>query len=162
MGEGFADQFAADVAQQGDDPDIVAILHEVCTLTDMGFAAVARVTDDRWIAAQVLDKIEFGLEPGHELQISTTICDEIRDSGEAVVIDDVTGSDHWCTHPTPILYGFKSYASFPIYLLDGSFYGTLCAIDPRPRTISLAVTIATLEGLAKRVAEILSAKQAMV
>lgn len=159
MGEGIADQFAADVAAQGDYPEIRAILYEVCELTGMGFAAVARVTDDRWIAAQVLDKIEFGLKPGHELQVSTTICDEIRDSGEAVVIDDVSGSEHWRTHRTPILYGFKSYASFPIYLSDGSFYGTLCAIDPNPRTISLALTVATLEALAKRVSDILSVEQ---
>ncbi|MES2290585.1 MAG: GAF domain-containing protein [Pseudomonadota bacterium] len=159
MSEGLADEFAAEVAAQGDNAEIVAILFEVCELTGMGFAAVARVTEDRWIAAQVLDRIEFGLKPGHELKVSTTICDEIRDSGEAVVIDDVTGNDSWCRHPTPIMYGFKSYASFPIYLGDGSFYGTLCAIDPRARTVSLAVTVATLEGYAKRVAEILSAKQ---
>ena len=30
------------------------------------------------------------------------------------------------------MYGFQSYISTPIFLKDGSFYGTLCAIDPRP------------------------------
>jgi signal transduction histidine kinase len=30
------------------------------------------------------------------------------------------------------MYGFQSYISAPIVLADGSFFGTLCAIDPRP------------------------------
>jgi len=30
------------------------------------------------------------------------------------------------------MYGFQSYISMPIFLKDGSFYGTLCAIDPSP------------------------------
>ena len=55
-----------------------------CRSTGMGFAAVARVTDDRWIACEVLDAIGFGLTPGGELAVKTTICDEIRDSREAV------------------------------------------------------------------------------
>ena len=32
------------------------ILDVVCRTTGMGFAAVARVTDDRWIACNVLDQ----------------------------------------------------------------------------------------------------------
>ena len=154
------DAFAAEVAAQGDDDEIRTILEEVCRVTQMGFAAVARVTDDRWIACQVVDKIEFGLDPGDELVVKQTICDEIRDSGEAVIFDQADIDEEWRTHPVPILYGFKSYASLPLYLSDGSFYGTLCAIDPKPRNVSGAETVATLEAYARRVAEILSAKAA--
>jgi hypothetical protein len=38
----------------------------------MGFAAVARVTEDRWVACSVLDEIDFGLKPGDELRVETT------------------------------------------------------------------------------------------
>ena len=140
----------------GDDDAIRAILNEVCQLTQMGFAAVARVTDQRWIAAQVLDRIEFGLNPGDELEIKTTICNDIREHGQAVVIDHVAGNPEWRTHPIPALYGFESYASLPITLDDGSFYGTLCAIDPKPRTVSAPATVAILRVLAGRAGEILS------
>ena len=58
------DPFAVEVAEEGDDPEIRAILLEVCHATRMGFVAVARVTEERWIAAQVVDRIEFGLNPG--------------------------------------------------------------------------------------------------
>lgn len=154
------DAFAAEVAAQGDDEAIRAVLAEVCRVTEMGFAAVARVTEDRWIACQIEDRIEFGLDPGDELDIKTTICDEIRACGQAIVIDDVGADPAWRRHPVPDLYGFESYASFPIVLADGSFYGTLCAIDPAPRALSAAETIAALEKLAERVATILSNKGA--
>lgn len=150
------DDFAAEIAAQGDNAELRAILEEVCALTHMGFAAVARVTDSRWIVAQVLDKIEFGLHPGDELELKTTICDEIRQSGEAVVIDHVAGNPEWRTHHTPALYGFESYVSIPVVLHDGSFYGTLCAIDPHPRTLSSPAIVSRMRRLAMIVGDILS------
>lgn len=62
----------------------------------------------------------------------------------------------------PILYGFESYASFPIFLKDGTLFGTLCAIDPEPRALTAHDTIALLESFAKRVATILSSKVPVV
>lgn len=153
------DQLAEDAVAQGDNDEIRAILEDICRMTDMGFAAVARVTDTRWIACQLLDKIAFGLQPGDELEIQTTICNDIRQSGQRVVIDHVDADIQWQTHHTPIMYGFKSYASFPIFLPDGSFFGTLCAIDPHPRAVSGAKVIATMEEYAKRIAQILSNNQ---
>ena len=107
-----------------------AILDVVCRVTGMGFAAVARVTEDRWIACWVKDDIAFGLEPGDELKVETTICHEIRQHREAVIISDVAANEAYRQHPTPALYGFRSYISVPIVLPDGEFFGTLCAIDP--------------------------------
>jgi hypothetical protein len=49
------------------------ILEVVCRTTGMGFAAVARVTKDRWVACAVRDQIAFGLQSGGELQVKTTI-----------------------------------------------------------------------------------------
>jgi signal transduction histidine kinase len=108
------------------------ILEIACRSSGMGFAAVARVTEDRWIACSLRDEIAFGLQPGGELPVETTICDAIRRSGEEVVIDEVAADGAYCTHPTPAMYGFQSYISVPIMHGDGRFFGTLCAIDPRP------------------------------
>lgn len=127
------------------------VLRQLCDLTDMGFAAVARVTEDRWIACQVLDKIDFGLHPGNELKISTTICDEIRETGQAVFIDCVADAPIWRTHPTPVLYGFQSYVSLPLYRADGSFFGTLCAVDPNPHMIDTPELRDAIQVLANRV-----------
>lgn len=152
------DDLARGLAKRGDDDRLRAILRQVCELTGMGFAAVAYVDQARWIAVQVLDRIEFGLNPGDELEIQTTICSEIRECGNKVVIDDVAGSPEWRTHHTPMLYGFKSYASFPLVRPDGSFFGTLCAIDPFRRELSGKETIAALEAYAREVEAILAEK----
>lgn len=158
MSETEQDDLAHLVVRDGDNDRLRQLLLEVCDATDMGFAAVARVTDTRWIACQIIDRIEFGLDPGDELNIKTTICDDIRQTGAAVVIDHVDGDPTWRTHPVPALYGFQSYASFPVYLPDGSFYGTLCAIDPAPRIVSDHATVAAMRRYAERVGEILAGK----
>ena len=108
------------------------LLEVACRVAGVGFAAVARVTEDRWIACAVRDEIAFGLLPGGELKVETTICNEIRASGEGVVIDHVREDPDFRDHPTPALYGFESYISVPIFRRDRSFFGTLCAIDPKP------------------------------
>ena len=79
--------FQADIASIGRIHAVRTILEVVCRTTGMGFAAVARVTEDRWIACEVRDEIAFGLKTGGELPVKTTICDEIRASGEGVVIE---------------------------------------------------------------------------
>ena len=131
---------------------VSTILDVACRTTGMGFAAVARVTDDRWIACQVLDKINFGLVPGGELEVVTTICDEIRGSGEGVVIDHVAEDEVFRNHPTPAQYGFQSYISMPIIRRDGSFFGTLCAIDPRPARLNNPETIGMFRMFAELIA----------
>ena len=159
----MADALATEVTADGDDEEISAILLEVCNATRMGFVALARVTEDRWITAQVLDRIGFGLLPGEELDVKTTICNDIREGGQAIIIDRVADDPNWRKHPVPILYGFQSYASLPVMLEDGSFYGTLCAIDPEERVLGGRDTVALLEQCAKRVASIITKnRQALV
>ena len=132
------------------------MLRRICDTTGMGFSAVARVTEQQWIACLVEDRIGFGLDPGDELKIRETICDEIRDSGEAVVFDDASDDIKWSRHPVPVIYGFKSYCSFPVYLDDGSFFGTLCAIDPAPRRVTDEAIVEMFSDYARTVGKILS------
>lgn len=148
----MTDSFDSDISAVQRVPGVEKMLEEVCALTGMGFAAVARVTSNRWIACQLIDRIEFGMKPGDELEIKTTICDEIRQSGRGVFIDHVGANPEWRTHHTPALYGFESYVSVPILLADGSFFGTLCAIDPGARSGSLATVFPTIEAMAGRIA----------
>ena len=129
------DSLDQDVSAVSSIAAVPTLLDVICRTTGMGFAAIARVTEDRWVACSVLDRIEFGLNPGGELKIETTICNEVRNQREAVVINHVAEDDKYCGHPTPALYGFQSYISTPIILPDGRFFGTLCAIDPKPAVL---------------------------
>jgi signal transduction histidine kinase len=144
--------FEADIAAIGHVEAIPRILDVVCRITGMGFAAVARVTEQRWICCASRDEINFGLTAGGELDVETTICHEIRQSGEAVIIDNVAEDGAYCGHPTPLKYGFQSYISMPIILANGSFFGTLCAIDPRPARLKNPETI----GMFKLFAELIA------
>jgi signal transduction histidine kinase len=137
----MTDTLAKDVAAVARIDAVPKILEVVCRMTGMGFAAVARVTDERWIACAVRDQIRFGLASGDELKVETTLCSEIRDKGAPVIIDNAPEDDTYCGHPTPAMYGFKSYISMPIWRVDGSFFGTLCAIDPEPARLNTPETI---------------------
>lgn len=127
------------------------ILEVLCRSTGMGFAAVARVTEERWIACCVRDEINFGLEAGGELKVETTLCHEIRQRREMIVIEDVARDPTYCTHHTPAMYGLQSYVSIPIIREDGSFFGTLCAVHPHPAAVNNPATI----GMFKLFAELI-------
>ncbi len=91
----------------------------------MGFAAIARVTPERWVACAVKDEINFSLKVGGELKVDTTICHEKRQSGAEVITDHVAEDQYYHNHHTPLMYGFQSYISIPVKRKDGSFFGTL-------------------------------------
>ncbi len=158
----MAHDFQADIGSVDRIEAVPTILEVVCHTTGMRFAAVARVTEDRWIACSVLDKIDFGLKPGGELKVETTICHQIRQSREPVIINNVAEDDIWCKHATPAMYGFQSYISMPIILADGSFFGTLCAIDPRPARLKTPETIGMFRLFAELIAKNLDADRKLV
>lgn len=123
------DDLKADLARVARIAVVPTILEVVCRSLGVGFAAVARVTDQRWIACAVRDEIAFGLQPGSELELHATFCNEIRQTGQAVLFDDAEIDADYRCHPLPARYGIRSYVSVPILRPDGTFFGTLCAID---------------------------------
>jgi signal transduction histidine kinase len=153
--------FQADIDAIGRIDAVPTILDVICRTTGMGFAAVARVTEERWIACRVLDNIDFGLHPGGELDVESTICHEIREHREAVVIDHVAEDAVYCGHSTPARYGFQSYISMPIVHKDGKFFGTLCAIDPRPNRLRNPETIGMLRLFAELIAAHLDSDESL-
>ena len=144
--------FDRDIARISGIAAVPTILDVVSKTTGMGFTAVARVTEDRWITCASRDELAFGLKPGDELKVESTICHEIRQSRTAVIIDDVSKDAVYCSHHTPAQYGLQSYISVPIILADGSFFGTLCAIDPKPHILNTPEVI----GMFKLFAELIA------
>ncbi|QIB51776.1 GAF domain-containing sensor histidine kinase [Pseudomonas sp. OIL-1] len=120
------------------------ILSMVKHTTGMRFAAVARVTDSRWVACAVDDSIDFGLEPGGELVLETTICNEIRDHRRPMIFRHASEDSVYSVHHTPRLYQLESYVSIPIITADGEFFGTLCAIDTAPAQFDEMAVLNTL------------------
>jgi signal transduction histidine kinase len=130
-------------------PIVPTMLETICQLTEMGFATIARVTEERWLACSVRDQVHFGLKEGDELEIATTLCNEIRDHRQPIVIDNVSEDPCYKEHHTPRIYGLQSYISFPIVLKDGTFFGTLCAIDAKPAKVNDPKVLSTFKMFAE-------------
>lgn len=128
------------------------MLKLICENTGMGFAAVARVTDGTWTACAVEDRIAFGLLPGGQLKVETTLCREARAIRKPIVIDHASQDPVYHNHHTPLTYNIESYVSVPIIRPDGKYFGNLCAIDPNPVHVSDPRTIRLFTSLAEMIA----------
>jgi signal transduction histidine kinase len=131
---------------------VPAILRMICDETGMGFAAVARVTDATWTACAVRDNVGFGLQPGGQLELTTTLCFESRAARAPIVIDCFSEDATYRGHHTPTIYGLESYISVPIVLPNGEYFGNLCAIDARPAKISGQRVVRMFEVFAQLIA----------
>ncbi|WP_283646334.1 GAF domain-containing sensor histidine kinase [Marinovum algicola] len=127
--------FQADIELIAGSETVSVILETVRLATGMRFAAVSRVTADRWVACRTSDDISFNLASGDEIAIGSTFCQTARDTGEPVVFDDVNTDEAFVDHPIARQFNIVSYVSIPIYRDDGSFFGTLCGIDIVPRRV---------------------------
>lgn len=145
-------QLSNDVAAVNMITIVPQLLDLICRTTKMGFSAIARVTDEKWITCSSLDHISFGLNPGDELDINTTLCREVRKNHRAILIDDVKNDPDYSEHPVPRIHNIQSYISWPIYRKNGDFFGTLCAIDTKPNRVKTP----EIEGMFSLFADLLS------
>ena len=143
------ENLAADIAQIQSIAAVPTILETVAALTGLRFVCVARVTADSWTTCAVLDRLDFGLKVGDGLDVTTTICEEVRDTRLPVVIDSVVDDDRYRDHHTPRIYGFQSYFSIPLFRPDGAYFGTLCGLDPVANELSTDKVISTLKLFAQ-------------
>jgi signal transduction histidine kinase len=143
--------FVGDISLINGIEAVPTILQVICTATGLGFAAVARVREGRWVACSVVDQIEVGLTPGEELPVENTIYDEIRTPRQEVVIDRAAERSG-LGDPILAVYGIQSYISTPIILRDGSLFGALCASDRKPRRLNVPGTV----GMFKLFAELIA------
>src|SRR5690606_10146230 len=79
---------------------VPAILQIISDTTGLRFAAIARVTHDSWTACAVHDSIDFGLQVGGELDVTTTLCHEIHTSHQTIIIAKVSDDTRYCDHHT--------------------------------------------------------------
>ncbi len=127
-------------------PHIMEILASTLRLR---FICVARVTEEAWTMCSVLDNAEFGLSPGDELEIETTFCRTVRANKKEIVINHASADNEYRENPIPIMYGFESYFSYPLYDAKGEFFGTLCGLDPEPRELRTEAVHGQVSAFAK-------------
>ncbi len=106
-----------------------------------------------------MDEVNFGLAAGDEIEIQSTFCQSVRATGQRVMFSDVATDDVYRAHPLAVNFGIVSYASIPIYRSDGSFFGTLCAIDTEPREVKHPRVVAMLEMFANVISQSLETEE---
>lgn len=140
----------ADIANVSRNASVPRILDAVVDTTGLRFAAVARVTDATWTACAVRDDLGFGLAPGGDLVLESTLCNEIRQHHQPIVFGHASAHPVFRTHHTPLQYGLESYISVPIFRRNGEFFGTLCAIDSAPSDVDAdPIKVKTLQLFAE-------------
>jgi signal transduction histidine kinase len=153
------DGVASDIAAVARISAVPTVLKVVSEITGLRLALVARVTQNEWTACATLDRMSFGLHAGDKLDVTTTLCSEVRDSHQPIVIEHASQDPQFCRHPTPILYGFESYMAFPIYRATGEYFGNLCALDSAPARLRDEKTIAMMTLFAELISLQLTAEE---
>lgn len=154
-------EFQKDIDAVGKIDEVPTIFEVIKLTTGMRFAAVARVTNERWVTCAVVDEIDFGLEPGGEIPIAQTFCTRIHNNHKPVVYDDSLNDPEYSKDELAQSYDFRSYISVPIILPDGSFFGTLCGLDLEPRKVKNDKTVKMFLLFAKLVGHQLYAQKAL-
>lgn len=115
---------------------VPTIMRVISNTTGMRWVGIAKVTGETWTLCAAHDLLEFGLAPGDRLPLADTLCERVRCDDAAIVIDSVSDHPVYRDHHVPKMYGFQSYFSLPVSRADGTFFGTLCGLDPDRAAIS--------------------------
>ncbi len=168
-----AERVETDVEAVGRIGAIKTVLRLLLQTTGHRLAVVARVTPESWTCCAVLDEVNFGLRPGDKLEVATTFCNTVRNLGGPLLTHHARQGPRLVNHPAPRLYGIESYIAVPLHRGDGSFFGVLCALDPRPAAVTedklevfrhlgdlIGYQLEQEETLGQRDAQLLSAREA--
>lgn len=56
---------------------------------------------------------------------------------KALFIENTKADSKFCSHPATAAFpNIDAYLSVPVFMSDGTFFGTLCAVDPEPRELT--------------------------
>lgn len=131
------------------------ILEIIRSQTGMRVVGLAWVREDCWRACAVLDDVGMGLKAGDELDVDTTLCKDVMRGGAAIMFNDAHADPVFREHQTPKLYNFRAYASVPVFLQGGRYFGNLFALDPEPRDASSDRSQATFAACANMLGKLI-------
>jgi signal transduction histidine kinase len=79
---------------------------------------------------------DWDLSAGKVFPIEASVCQVVRSSGSPVVIADAEHDTRVAEVAMRSELDIRAYLGVPIFVGNGSLYGTVCAVDPQPRTFS--------------------------
>lgn len=108
---------------------------------------VTRTEGEDWIVLHVEDH-GYGVRPGTVFRWSDSFCSRMVQGLGPRVAPDAAGVPAYAEAPIGRQVRIGAYIGLPLRRADGSLFGTLCAIDPRPQDESLRAEQPLLELLA--------------
>jgi len=124
---------ACAVAAIGRIDAVPTLLRVLCEMAGLRFAAVAGIEGTTWTAYAVRDDLSLGVQPGDELSFMASLDFDSRAARLPIVFEQA-GTDPIPCGPT--LRCIKSFISVPIIIGSGRHFGTLCALDSNPTSLS--------------------------
>jgi diguanylate cyclase len=123
----------------------------------MGFATwmVTRTNGDDWIVLAAQDQV-YGIEPGQVFRWSDSFCYRMV-RGAPRIAPDANDVPAYATAPIGDALPIAAYVGIPLMRLDGSLFGTLCAIDPSRQDDSITENMAVMETMARILCTMLEA-----
>ncbi|BAP45617.1 GAF domain-containing protein [Pseudomonas sp. LJDD11] len=111
------------------------VLQLVLLLTGLKFAAIGKFNEENWVAYIVNDEMHLGLEPGSTIPNEVAICTKVMQEHTPLIMPRISDDPAYRSHPNVIKFGLQAYISMPIFLINGEFFGTLCATAPYPADV---------------------------
>lgn len=136
--------------------DVRAILAEVNQASPCRFTSLLRFGDnDRLISMWTYDRENPTIDP---YPLGTTVpasyCALVRNAGATLVIENARTDPRTLAHPKRDEQ--STYLGVPLFLPDGTMFGTVCSFDPRPLSLSPSVR-ETIEAVTRELETLISA-----
>lgn len=139
-------------------PALPKILSVMTRTTGLRLAALARVTDERWLACAVEDHLGSSIIRGTEVTAKGTLCYETLQCGRSIAINDISNHPDYHDHPRLNHHGARSIISVPVILPNGVVFGTLTGFDSEVRVLDSPEILGSIELLGELIAFHLSAE----
>ena len=133
------------IAEAEDEPldNIVSVVSSVCE-TPIALVSIVDI-DKQWFKAKV------GLGAGETSREVSFCAHAINSPNETFIVEDATKDERFSNNPLVTSSpNIRAYAGVPLISPEGLAFGTLCAIDTKPRAFT-SFQQKTLELLAKQV-----------
>src|SRR5262245_34072035 len=112
----------------------ITYLSAIQRLLGVRGALTTRLADDT-ITIVASSSAEWRL-PSKDFPLEASFCQYVQTSDAPLIIADALCDERVANIAMRNDLGIRAYLGVPLYAGDGSFYGTICAVDPQPRTFN--------------------------
>jgi GAF domain-containing protein len=120
---------------------------------------VTRTEGDDWIVLSA-DDHGYGIKQGQVFRWSDSCCSRMVRGLGPNVAPDSRAVDAYATAPIAQQLQVGAYVGLPLLRADGSLFGTLCAMDPRPQPAEIIKEQAMLQLMVDMLSGLLNAELA--